>query len=230
MNPTSKASNNFQQDFEKSKNNLTKSGYFLSQDNSEKIKEILNFESSCESFSFNKDEISTINPIPVNITPPRKRCGRKPINTGLSRRKDVVLKSLLRKIRSFYKTRFKEFVQYEHPNQKNALKSHTKNVIKRHTLTSNLRYNISQFIEKEFGMKATEDFILSLKSFIYLNTVNKENQNIFRECLYKFSCLKFDKLIKLYNFKILIFYYYKEVNKASLDKDSLIGLEMIMKK
>lgn len=43
----------------------------------------------------------------------QKRKGRKPVYTGLTKRKDVVLKSLLREIRSFYWKRFKLSVQFD---------------------------------------------------------------------------------------------------------------------
>ena len=117
----------------------------------------------------NKIDFELTSP-PQNLTKSgnlKKKAGRKRLNTGLTKRKDVVLKSVLRKIRNFVK---KDFV-----NRSNYFK------IKIDTRIKNMNKMLSDYITNVMNKKSCASIVETLAIFIladdyefYLNSQNSD--------------------------------------------------------
>ena len=57
-----------------------------------------------------QDEVATQPDSPIKI---KKKVGRKPLNIGLTKRKDVVFKTVLRKVRNFIRNSLNEITRYQ---------------------------------------------------------------------------------------------------------------------
>mmetsp|Transcript_31788 Transcript_31788/g.28151 ORF Transcript_31788/g.28151 Transcript_31788/m.28151 type:complete len:111 (+) Transcript_31788:318-650(+) len=102
-------------------------------------------------------ESSNMNNVTIPIS---KKKGRKPIPTGLVQRKDVVLKSLLRKIRAFYWLRFKTVTKFnEKKNREDALY---------------FKQKVQEYVGIEFGIKPEDLFVDTLEAFIRLKSTDKD--------------------------------------------------------
>lgn len=142
----------------------------------------------------------------------KKKRGRKPIKTGLTKRKDVVLKALVRKVRKFHIKRLKEVTDFKTVFQCG---------------TQQLHQFIKTYIEKEFWMEPNIDFINTWEWFMFLDS---SNNNIFRDALYKYSLPKLQRLLENQYFRSLLYHYSFEADENELDKNTLIALEMIKRK
>ena len=89
----------------------------------------------------------------------RKRLGRKPVTTGLHQRKDVVLKSLLRSIHSFYWTDL----------------NHETNYIKQKKKIGIEYYEdcLKTYIQSKFNEEPTDNFVLILGSIAFSKDMKK---------------------------------------------------------
>ena len=145
----------------------------------------------------------------------QKKKGRRPKPTGLVQRKDVVLKSLLRRIRNFYWKRFKTLTHF---NDK-----------KNREWAEYFRNKLEKYATIEFGEVKDEEFLDTLDSLIKLKPSKSKSWNI-REWIYKFSFMRFEPLLSNKCFRELIFHFHNETNFEDLKEDLKIGLEMILKK
>ena len=98
--------------------------------------------------SLNKSEVAPVFNKSGSI---RKKIGRKPDISGLHQRKDIVLKSLLRKIHSFYWRDINNETKYLKNKQKRGV----------------LFYEacLKQYIQSKFNKEPTDDFVLTLGGF-----------------------------------------------------------------
>lgn len=145
---------------------------------------------------------------------PRSKAGRKPLNTGLKLRKDVVLKTILRKIRTFYWSDFNEitrFKVYKHRKEEDFYET----CLKRYITT---RLGIECSPEYLFALgsfmssRDVEKLLATKTSLLYTLDPNRRNEMIkgndeVHETLYKFSFSKYQKLVRNKYFKDLIIGY-----------------------
>ena len=145
----------------------------------------------------NQQNISTIQQNLTKYGKIKKKAGRKPINTGMKKRKDVVLKTVLRKIRYSIK---KDFV-----HRSKYFKIVRQSRIKR--MKELMNAYISNVMKSNPSEKMIETlcaFICSEDYEIYLKNENSESNLLvfnnqvdeIKEALYKFSFSKFLNLIE----------------------------------
>ena len=96
----------------------------------------------------------------INLAPLESKLGRKPIITGLIQRKYVVLKSLLRKIHSFYWKDIKQETQYLKHKSKAGVQAYEK--------------CLQLYIQNKFHEEPSDDFVLTLGSI----ACSKDMQNL----------------------------------------------------
>ena len=165
----------------------------------------------------------------------KKKVGRKPLNTGLTLRKDVVLKTVLRKIRTFYWSDFNAVTRFK-------LYKHRKAADYYETC-------IKRYVSLRMGMKCSRGYLFAFGSFMSSKEVHKllniktsslftpllERRNQMREdseevydTLYKFSFSKYSKLVRSKDFKDLIIRYSKVVDHDTLSEDEAIGLGILV--
>ena len=145
----------------------------------------------------NQQNISTIQQNLTKSGKIKKKAGRKPINTGMKKRKDVVLKTVLRKIRYSIK---KDFV-----HRSKYFKMMRQSRIRR------MKELMNTYISNAMNSNPSEKMIETLCAFIcsedyeiYLKNENSESNLLvfkhqvdeIKEALYKFSFSKFLNLIE----------------------------------
>ena len=96
----------------------------------------------------------------INLAPLESKLGRKPTITGLIQRKYVVLKSLLRKIHSFYWKDIKQETQYLKHKSKVGVQAYEK--------------CLQLYIQNMFHEEPSDDFVLTLGSI----ACSKDMQNL----------------------------------------------------
>ena len=166
----------------------------------------------------------------------RKRAGRKRENLGLTQRKDVVLKTLLRKMRTSLWEEFNSFTRFKHKRNK----------------TGPLQYDIwlDIFAREKLGVLAnaaylfylsilmstrqTEEVVSFKHSSIYKQSDEERAQQFdeikqVHEVLYKFSYSKFKRLLKKQELWSLIHDYFAKLDQAELSQDKKIGSEILLK-
>ena len=152
------------------------------------------------------------------------------IDSRMTKRKDVVLKTVLRKIRW---------------NLRNDFLSRSKNLSRQNSkLILNMRKRLSNYISKFIANSFDDSFVDSLWAFILTEKIEK-NLNILnigyeemelikkiiwiREALYKFNFSRFIKMLQLPGFPEIIKFACKLQIEDSLDDDQKIGVQMILK-
>lgn len=165
----------------------------------------------------------------------KKKVGRKPLNTGLTLRKDVVLKSLLRRIRNFYWDDFNEitkFKNYKYRRDANHFEVCLKEYI---SLRLRVNYDGDYLITTGnfISSKDTSKLISNRTSSLYTEDEETRNQMLLENkevhhTLYKFSFSKFQTLVKKNSIRDLIIRYSNEVDPLSLSEDETIGLGMLV--
>lgn len=138
-----------------------------------------------------------------------RKKGRRPTDLGLTKRKDIVLKTLVRKIRKFHTRK---------------LKSVTKFMSRKRCSQYLLRKFLKEYIEKEFCMEPSEGFIKTLDKFLFLHPVRN---NIFRETLYEYSLPKLEKCMEDQYFRSLAYHFFFEADSQELDDNTKIGIELM---
>lgn len=148
--------------------------------------------------------------------------------TGLQGRKDVALKNMLRKVRSFYWSQF------------NLTESGNK---RRSTNNESYDEQVKFFIEALLGMPSTPKLVFTLGSMMSVSKMEsclrsslakptatkkvREAENI-HNTLYKFSMKRFKKLSKCPSFRKLIMYYESHADQEGFSNDEQIGLQMLV--
>ena len=164
----------------------------------------------------------------------RKRLGRKLVTTGLHQRKDVVLKSLLRSIHSFYWTDLN--------NETNYIKQKRKIGIEYYEDC------LKTYIQSKFNEESTDNFVLILGSIAFSkdmknllqyksNNASKAYKKIIqqklkmvnqiKDILYKFSFSRYCKLAKSPEMYKIMTYFYSN-KERSLIQDEEIGFEFLI--
>ncbi|CAI2369202.1 unnamed protein product [Moneuplotes crassus] len=164
--------------------------------------------------SGNKNPEITIDSKDIALSPLgalMKKKGVRSLTKSLKGRKDVILRSLLRKIRKFHrdlltlKTSYSMKKRYTQPQRKEFLVT---------------------YIEEEFGLEPTEKLLNVFDQFLFLRP---EDASLYKEMLYKFSCSRLKILLKDPSFNCLIYHYFFEVDQVTLDRDTRLGLQILMK-
>lgn len=145
---------------------------------------------------------------------PRKG-GRKPIETGLSKRKDVILKKVLRTIRTYYWKAFNQATKYC--------------IRKRRRNNESFYYQcINDYIETILKIDADTFTVKTLGDFLCMNPNRKSKENEYYDVLYRFSFAKFKNLTSNKRFCALIKIYGEITDKETLSSDEKIGLQMLI--
>ena len=187
--------------------------------------------------SNSKDQITFPNsqsPIPIynKSGTIRKKIGRKRENTGLRNRKDVVLKTLLRKIRNhFWQDLNSETRYYKHKRNRGSLY---------------YERCLRNYIENKLGEVASKDFMFifgsivshsDMEQLIIKGSTNlfeqEESENLLKQIkdihqiLYKFSVSKFSILSRRPEMLNLILQFEK-VKRSWLNRDENIGIQILI--
>ncbi|CAI2363941.1 unnamed protein product [Moneuplotes crassus] len=147
-------------------------------------------------------------------TDAKSRKRRTPSLKGLSKRKDVVLKSLLRKIRRFHWTQFKKTTSFG---------------VKQKISIEHQRLLLIKYIEHEFGMESNEEFLDTLDKVLLMREIRNRTANIYNDLLHSYNRRKLQICMNDPYFKCLVFHYSFEVNPDEINKDEEEGLKMILK-
>ena len=126
----------------------------------------------------------------------KKKVGRKPANTGMKKRKDVVLKTVLRKIRNLMRKDFLRHSGYFKMKRNNRLRN-LKVLLSDYILNVMREIPTDSMIETLGIIICADDYesylnILSIESSSFLL---KELKTEIKEVLYKFSYSKFLRLL-----------------------------------
>ncbi|CAI2360309.1 unnamed protein product [Moneuplotes crassus] len=148
----------------------------------------------------------------------KKPKSKKKVNTGLRKRKDVVFKSLLRKIRSYYWKNFNDITHF--------------NILKKKNLSHTLYYEcLKIYLETEFGTRnpavITNELILTLGDLMTSDGASGRDINEAYLTLYKFSIARLIRLCKNPDFMMLIHHFSDVFEGKKLTKDERKGLQMI---
>ncbi|CAI2376928.1 unnamed protein product [Moneuplotes crassus] len=148
--------------------------------------------------------------IPVIGTSKR---GRRPELTGLIKRKDVVIKSCLRKVRTFHWVKLRKMASF---------------LAKRKVVKKELKKYLKFYIEREFGIEPNREFIYILDRVLFINKSDNPSENIYKDLFYNYSYNKLKRCMKLPYFKCLVYHYSFEVNSSTMDRDTQIGIQIIL--
>ena len=169
----------------------------------------------------------------INLALLENKLGRKPIITGLILRKYVVLKSLLRKIHSFYWKDIKQETQYLKHKSKSGVQVYEK--------------CLQLYIQNKFQEEPSDDFVLTLGSIacsrdmeeflrsksqmIFMtNQESYDNQLVkvssIHETLSKFSFSKYQTLAKRPEMFKIMTYFLSRI-EDSLTQDEKIGFQIL---
>jgi hypothetical protein len=131
-----------------------------------------------------------------------KKVGRKPIHTGLSKRKDVVLKSLLRKIKSHY---WKEFEAQTQFNQRKNKQDDQRKFFK-----TCIRIYVSScaLLEDTIEVKT------SLGNLLNPKLMGDKADYALRDLLCKFSMQKYEGVLQNSEFSELIQAYFQTIEPS----------------
>lgn len=165
----------------------------------------------------------------------KKKAGRKPQNTGLTLRKDLVLKTLLRRIRNYYWKDFKTCTKFNTRKAKEDITA--------------IEECLQEYAYKRFKAADNQELIFWLGSIMS----TKNSRNLFiaalnnfdssaasmkdtiaekveevHQVLYKFSFYKFQRMAKNQVFSFLIANYAQVIDRSTLTEDEVIGLEMLL--
>ncbi|CAI2359892.1 unnamed protein product [Moneuplotes crassus] len=145
-----------------------------------------------------------------------KKPGRKPEVTGLTCRKDIALKALLRNIRRFHWEK---------------LKIHTQFTTKRRQSKSECDAFLGEYIQKELGVEPNQKFISTLNLYLFSERPRPgEAKNLFREVLYTYSAAKLNNCLLNKYFRCLVYHYIFEMGPKISDSNSKIAIQMMEKK
>ncbi|CAI2363531.1 unnamed protein product [Moneuplotes crassus] len=150
----------------------------------------------------------------VGSLPIKSRKGRKPCLVGLSKRNDIVLKSLLRKVRRFHWNQFKKTTGF---------------TTKHKASVAAQRKHLKQYVELEFGMEPNQLFVDTLDSVLFMKEPRNKTNNMYHNLLYSYSSSKLQACMKNSYFKCLVLHYSFEVDPIKVDRDAREGLELILR-
>lgn len=164
----------------------------------------------------------------------KKRPGRRADFTGLNQRKDVVLKSLLRKIKKFFWTHFKhlfKYIQLKKADQPAIFESYLRayvEVILKQEATPEYVFTFGSFINPKEMKRAINynfnmDFEFTLQKIERLSRIEE-----IYDILYRFSISKFKRYAKKKIIRGLINHYIRVQSEFS--QDEKIGLQIILDK
>ena len=162
----------------------------------------------------------------------RKKLGRKFEFTGLSQRKDVVLKSLLRKIKKYLWVQLNQFTEFLY-----LRKSEEKDFYERCLIA---------FIQNTIQKDVTVDFLFTLGSFLspdHMKVLIKRKQSKFLkiseyhlnlrkinevvDLLYKFNLQRFIKFAQRKEVYVIINHFYNFF-EDTLRSDEIIGIQLLV--
>ncbi|CAI2380373.1 unnamed protein product [Moneuplotes crassus] len=147
----------------------------------------------------------------------RKKPGRKKEYTGLTKRKDVIIKRILRKVKGFYWKGFNKFTKYNSRKRSFDAEDFFYSCVRVY-LTHELK-----FLSPSVPMMKT------LGDMMLIKAVGGKEDNEFYDTLYRYSYLKFTRLVRNKYFRFFVKLYSNKVDPLQMDSDDRIGLEMILK-
>jgi hypothetical protein len=191
----------------------SKSGDFIFESNDE-----IKSHSSSPNFDYaqNHDlEVGTLTNDITPVTPPNHR-GRRSEHNGLTQRKDIVLKKVLRDIRGYYIKNFNELTKY--------------NIRKKYSFERDSYIKcLSTYVNYEFGISDGGEIVYVLeKLFNYIETRAFHPSNDIHDALYNFTNHKLQILTGNASVRFLISHYDKNINKSNFTNDQRIGLLMVL--
>lgn len=164
--------------------------------------------SSLEDQTINDEEPSLVH---SNCTQIKK--GRKPFIAGLRKRNDIVLKSILRKVRKFHWERFKKTTSFSTKHRSSKQKQ--------------LEY-LNIYIEREFGVEPNNQFMDTLYAVFFMKDLKTTKYNIFRDLFNSYSKKKLQRWMRDPYFKCMVYHYSFENDPNELDTDALTGIKVIL--
>jgi hypothetical protein len=178
----------------------------------------INSHSSSPNFDYAQNQdlevvilTNDITPV-IQVTP----LGRRSENNGLTQRKDIVLKKVLRDIRGYYIKNFNELTKY--------------NIRKKYSFERDSYIKcLSTYVIHEFGISDSGELVDILeKLFNYIETRASYPINDIHDALYNFTCHKLQILTENTSVRFLILHYDKNINKSNFTNDQKIGLQMVL--
>lgn len=148
---------------------------------------------------------------------PPKKVGRKFVDTGLSKRKDVILKKVLRSIRIFFWKAFKAATRYCVRKKKNKCEQFLYDEC------------VRDFVRTNLQLQTDAASIQTLGDFLWMHPSRKSADNEFYDALYRFSVKKFKKIAKNSFFCTLLHKYEELVDWSSLSEYEQIGFQILLK-
>ena len=199
--------------------------------------EVNNASGSENNYIISGDEelITTRTPIFNKFGTLRKKIGRKRLNTGLKQRKDVVLKSLLRKIRHYFWNQLKNTTKYMKQKKRRGIEYYERCL--ETYIQSELNEDVSRELVFVLGSIASP---VDMKELIThkQRTQPEGDQELLKnelrrideiyEILYKFSFAKFTSLAKSPEF-FKIISNFQHAQESSLKSDEIIGVKILLK-
>ena len=177
------------------------------------------------------DESSALNVTALNRSEKiKKKRGRKYIETGMKKRKDVVLKTILRKIRKIIRRRFYnywKFFKSKTSRNLNTLREQIKGYI-----CKNIEENPSNSFVETFGMFILTEYVEGM-----INQINNPDQKKYflnaiveiRKALYKFSYARFLDMLNLPGMCDIILHFERTQDSKQLNSDEYIGFKVLSK-
>jgi hypothetical protein len=166
----------------------------------------------------------------------RKGAGRKRLNLGLTQRKDVVLKALLRKMRTSLWEKFNSVTLFkEKRNMKGPLHYDIcLRLFAREKLGELANDAFLFYLSILMSTKKTEELVSFKFSSLYKRTDEERSQQLeeisqVHEVLYKFSCSKFKRLLEKKELWTLIHHYFSTLNSSEMSQDEKICSEILLK-
>ena len=205
-------------------NNFSEHSYHYSHEEIKEIEEFNDFSKSEELIAQNN--ISHLQNAPAQ----QKKRGRKTINSGMIRRKDVILKSVLRKIRSSIRKSFFTYLKDQKERWNKSFADITK-------LLGDFISNLKNETPEASIVETLGVFIWAEKFESSLDQIENESKRRriiegikeVKETLYKFNFSRFTKLLNLPGLPEIILHICQIQNHDSLTNDEKLGLQILLK-